>query len=120
MKRNQVRQAMWAGAKRGALFFGLLGFLTGVSICIAYHLPIPPIAVTELGVLFGGCFGAFLGYARLFRLWRCTLWGALAGAVAGAVSLNWAVCLGCLVVGSFLGYQRGSLPEVKKESWRLH
>lgn len=48
-----TRFAIW-----GAIALGLAGFLSGMSICLYYKLPIPPIFITELGVIIGGCLGA--------------------------------------------------------------
>lgn len=47
-------------AVRGALFFGFVGFGFGCFICLHYQLPIPPLFITEFGLLIGGCLGALL------------------------------------------------------------
>lgn len=42
----------------GAIAFGLSGFATGSFICLYYSLPIPPLFITEMGLIVGGCLGA--------------------------------------------------------------
>ena len=48
-----TRFAIW-----GAIALGLTGFLSGLTICLYYKLPIPPLFISELGVIVGGCLGA--------------------------------------------------------------
>lgn len=44
----------------GALLLGGVGFVTGVGLCLHYKLPIPPLFITELGLMLGGCLGYLL------------------------------------------------------------
>ena len=37
---------------------GIAGFATGAFICLYFKLPIPPLFITEMGLLVGGCLGA--------------------------------------------------------------
>lgn len=53
---------IWRWACWGGVFFGVLGFTAGVSACLYYKLPIPPLFTTELGVMLGGSLGAFAAY----------------------------------------------------------
>jgi hypothetical protein len=52
---------IWRLALIGAGVFGTLGFGLGVALCLIYHLPIPPLFLTEIGGLSGGCLGALIG-----------------------------------------------------------
>ena len=54
-RQKVTRLALW-----GALLVGLSGFLTGSFVCLYYQLPIPPLFITELGVIVGGCLGALV------------------------------------------------------------
>lgn len=49
---------MWRCASLGACLLGGVGFLGGITLCLHFRLPIPPLFITELGILLGGCFGA--------------------------------------------------------------
>ena len=124
----RLNQAMWRGAKWGGAILGSLGFTTGITVCIAYHLPFPPIAVTEIGVLCGGCMGALAGYASCFPAGRTALKGLVAGSLLGlpvaalmpgpAPILAW---FGCLVMSTVVGYQAGSdRTAPTSEDWQLH
>lgn len=46
------------GAITGAITLGLVGFGVGCFVCLHYKLPIPPLFITELGFIVGGCLGA--------------------------------------------------------------
>lgn len=106
---------MLRGAKVGALTFGFVGFVGGLTLCIGLRLPFPPIAITELALLVGGCLGALAGYASCFRAGRRALWGMLAGAILGLPAAGflyghlslptWAAWVGMMTL---LGYQLGS------------
>lgn len=39
---------------------GISGFLAGSFLCLYYSLPIPPLFITELGLIVGGCLGALV------------------------------------------------------------
>jgi len=117
-----LTRAMWRGAKIGAVSFGLVGFVSGITVCVAYHLPFPPIAVTEIAALLGGCLGAMAGYACCYPSGRATLQGTLSGALLGlplaglfqgAVSLP--VWLACVLLASLLGYQSACTPTTAPE-----
>ncbi|MBX3166195.1 MAG: hypothetical protein KF760_02240 [Candidatus Eremiobacteraeota bacterium] len=118
---------MWRGAKMGAVSLGLVGFVGGITVCVAYHLPFPPIAVSELGILLGGCLGAMAGYAWCYptgrNILRGAFWGALfglapAGLPQGNVSVP--VWLACVMLAAVIGYQAGCSPQNPQESgWRL-
>lgn len=45
--------------------FGLAGFSSGVALCLYFKLPIPPLFLTEMGVLVGGCLGGLMSYVDL-------------------------------------------------------
>ena len=105
---------MWRGAKIGAASLGLLGFVSGITVCIAFKLPFPPLAVTEIGALLGGCLGAMAGYASCFPAGKTALQGLAVGAVLGipvAVCVPGTGCIlawaGCLVMCGLVGYQAG-------------
>lgn len=54
---------MWRWALIGAGLLGFVGFASGIAACLYYHLPIPPLFTTELGILLGGSLGAMAFYA---------------------------------------------------------
>lgn len=118
---------MWRGAKIGAVSLGLMGFISGITVCIAYHLPFPPIAVTEIGVLLGGCLGAMAGYFWCYPTGRATLRGAFSGSIVGLApaglfhgSVSLSAWLACVALASLMGYQAGCLPQERDESdWKL-
>lgn len=119
---------MWRGAKIGAVSLGAVSFLSGITVCVAYHLPVPPLFITELGILLGGCFGGLGGYAACFPSGRAALRGMLFGAllglpVAGLLqgSVRLLVWLACVVMATLIGYQAGCSPVGGRESgWKLH
>ncbi len=80
IKQNAIR-----GAKIGAASAGCVGFLTGTMLCIVHRLPIPPLAITEFGILFGGLIGAGVGVLCSEPRGRLSLLGILGGLLAGAV-----------------------------------
>ncbi len=121
-----TQRAMWRGARIGAFSLGITGFVGGMSVCIAYQLPFPPLFVTELGVLMGGCLGALAGYSSCFPAGRTALyglfWGALLGVPAAACTqgpvriLAW---LACVFMLGLVGYQAGCGPTNTSDSgWR--
>lgn len=125
--RSKIHQSMWRGARIGAVSLGLVGFIAGLSVCIAYHLPFPPVAVTELGALVGGCLGAVAGYGWCFSGGRAALQGCAAGALAGlpvAGLLHGEVSipawLACVCVATLLGYQSACNPASKPDlDWKI-
>ena len=121
-----LSRAMWRGAKIGAVSFGLVGFVSGVTLCVAYHLPFPPISVTEIAALLGGCLGAMGGYACCYPSGRATLQGTLTGALLGLPlagllqgQLSIPVWLACITLTSVIGYQAACIPQATSESpWK--
>lgn len=119
-----LHKSMWRGAKIGAAVCGLVGFSAGLGVCIHYHLPVPPLFVTEIGILLGGCLGAMIGYANHFHLGRQLMRGILLGGLAGTVlavvapaDLK-ALAFGALVgLGIFLGYQTGLVEPNTGSGW---
>lgn len=125
---NKIRVAlMWRGAKIGATSFGLVGFVGGISVCVAYHLPFPPIAVTEIGLLLGGCLGAVAGYVWCYPAGRGTLRGSFLGSGLGLLpaglqhgNLSITIWLACLMLGAVLGYQASCTPsQIRTSDWKL-
>ena len=57
-RKRVTRAALW-----GAGILGSIGFISGSVICLGYSIPIPPVFITELGILVGGCLGALLALA---------------------------------------------------------
>lgn len=118
---------MWRGAKMGAVSLGLVGFVSGITVCVAYRLPFPPIAVTEIGVLLGGCLGAMAGYGWCYTAGRGCLKGTFAGAGLGLLpagllhgTVSVTVWLACLALGALMGYQAGCTPQsTAKADWTL-
>jgi hypothetical protein len=81
----RVKQNAIRGAKIGALSTGCAAFLTGTMLCIVHRLPIPPLAITEFGILFGGLLGAGAGILCSEPRGRLSLLGIVGGLLAGAV-----------------------------------
>lgn len=113
---------MWRCAKIGAVSLGGLGLVGGISVCIAFHLPFPPIFVTEIGLLLGGLLGAMAGYARCFHCGRMALRGLAWGLLLALVLVVWAPwpALAAPLLGTLLGYQWGRAPQTQDRSpWSL-
>ena len=72
---------------------GLASFSTGILICVLHKLPIPPLAVTEFGVMFGALLGGGIGILCSDTRGRFSLVGTLAGLTVGGL-------LALTVVGS--------------------
>jgi len=117
---------MWRGLKIGAISMGLLGFIAGISICIAFKLPIPPVAVTEVTALLGACLGVLIGWSWPDPTRRLTLGGLAAGFLAGLLwclmrhhfePLAWGAWL---LLGGFLGHQAAARDRLVAGVWRLH
>lgn len=125
----KTRELVLQGAKIGAFSCGFLAFCTGVGLCIAYRLPVPPIAVTELGILFGGMLGALSGYCWRSPAGRSMVIGLICGAVWGIPVAclaqhgltRFCAWLASVVMSGVLGYQAGLAPKRDGASpWRLH
>ncbi len=121
------RKTIYKGIIRGALAFGATGFLSGVGVCVAYRLPVPPLAVTECGALFGALLGALWGVLASDDVGRKVLQGIYLGigaAIGLALVAPWALklpaALAALCLGAYLGYQNGVLPQKAAESWKMH
>ncbi|MEW6283497.1 MAG: hypothetical protein AB1758_33110 [Candidatus Eremiobacterota bacterium] len=80
-----ARQNAIRGAKYGAVGLGALSFVSGLFICFAFKLPVPPLACTEFGILIGAGLGAGIGFLGTDLPGRWSLYGALAGVVAGTL-----------------------------------
>lgn len=61
-QKKVIRYAAWGGG-----ILGLLGFVAGIGICLHYSLPIPPVFITEIGLLVGGSLGALTAYYGVER-----------------------------------------------------
>jgi hypothetical protein len=125
----QTQLLMWKGAKLGAILFGSLGFVTGITICVAYHLPFPPIAVTEMGALIGGLGGALAGYCWRYPAGRSTWIGLMLGGLLGVPVAAWVpgwglrllTWLACVLMSAVVGYQAGAAgPDAGRGAWKLH
>lgn len=88
------------GAKIGAIFTGGAAFGTGLLICILHQIPIPPLAITEFGVLLGGLAGAGIGILCTSTRGRYSLYGVLLGLLVG-ISIGLALGSGVWVVLRF-------------------
>lgn len=127
-RKTSYSREMWRGAKIGAVSLGTVGFLSGITVCIAYHLPVPPLFITEFGILLGGLLGALAGYTSCFPAGRAALRGLFCGALLGLpVAGLWQGSVGllawfaCLVMATLIGYQAGCTPTGRRESsWKLH
>lgn len=126
-KMNPSKRAnRWAiqGAKIGAISLGVVGLVSGMTICIVLKLPVPPIFTTEMGILLGGSLGALIGYTCSFRRGLQSLQGLAVGLLAGLALwwVDWAPLLVSLALlgalGLFLGYQMPEDPESASD-WKL-
>lgn len=117
---------MWRGMKVGAISLGLLGFALGVAICIAFKLPIPPVAITEVAALLGAGLGVLIGWSWPDPTRRLTLGGLAAGFTTG---LAWCLVRGrfepvawlaYVLLGAFLGHQAAARERQAAGDWRLH
>jgi hypothetical protein len=89
-QKRVTKYAIW-----GAVILGILGFTTGAVICLHFHLPIPPLFITEMGILVGGCMGALCALTRTERKVLPSLM-ALSGALLLGLGfgLDWIHVLG--------------------------
>jgi hypothetical protein len=122
-----LRQNIYRGICRGGFAFGLLGFLSGVAVCVAYRLPVPPLAVTECGALLGALLGALWGTLASNQIGRKVLHGLYLGfgaAVVLALLAPWSLKLpasfAAICLGAYLGYQNGVLPKKANPAWKMH
>lgn len=82
---TQTRKNALRGAKIGAVCMGGAAFSTGILICVLHRIPIPPLALTEFGVMFGGLLGAGLGILCSTTQGRFSLVGILSGLLLGSL-----------------------------------
>lgn len=118
---------MLKGAKLGAFSLGVVAFCTGITVCVAYHLPFPPIAVTEVGVILGALSGALAGWAWRLPTGRGAVRGLGVGALLGLPAAGlWhgdvalPVWLATVGLSTLIGYQAGSAAEEGPADWKLH
>lgn len=121
----QIQRAIYRGARWGALLLGLLSFLCGLTVCIYFRLPVPPVFVTEIGVMLGAGLGALVGYVSCFPGGRACLRGLALGCLAGlplALALGSpGLLVGCVTLGLLLGYQSGHCAAATASpGWKLH
>lgn len=82
---NQTRKNALRGAKIGAVCTGGAAFSTGMIVCLLHRLPIPPLAITEFGIILGGLSGAGIGILCSTPRGRYSLVGILAGLAFGGL-----------------------------------
>lgn len=117
---------MWRGLKIGAISVGFLGFFAGISICILFKLPVPPLFVTEMGIVAGAGLGVLVGWSWPDPTRRLTLGGLATGFLTG---LLWCLLrhhfepwawVGYTLLGGFLGHQAAARDRLGAGDWRLH
>ncbi len=116
---------MYRGARWGAFLLGLSSFLCGLTVCIYFRLPVPPVFITEIGVMLGAGLGALIGYVGCFPGGRACLGGLSLGLLAGLpLALFFGspgLLVGCLTLGLLLGYQSAhSGVTTSSPGWKLH
>lgn len=79
-RQKVTRFALWGG-----LLLGLSGFMAGSFVCLYYQLPIPPLFITELGLIVGGCLGALVALTNSEKRVLPTV---------GSIALSVPLCLG--------------------------
>lgn len=103
----------------GAVLLGGASFIAGVFICLYYKLPIPPLFLTEFGILIGGCLGAGAVLTgcekRAFPAAVSILVGTPACLLAGLSWLTTAVTL--LLLGT-VTWTLAEKPSAEGQSWR--
>lgn len=85
---SQTRKNAFRGAKIGAVCMGGASFSTAMLICLLHRVPIPPLAITEFGIILGGLSGAGIGILCSTQTGRYSLVGILAGLLLGTL-LGW-------------------------------
>lgn len=76
-QKKVIRYAAWGGG-----ILGLLGFVAGIGICLHFSLPIPPVFITEIGLLVGGSLGALTAFYGIEKRVIPALLGLALGAPA--------------------------------------
>lgn len=90
----------------GAIILGFTGLASGMALCLYLELPIPPVFITEMGVLLGGSLGALVGYSCAYEGMRGAWLGLLLGLLMGVVSSGpGAMALVLGVIGAVVGRQ---------------
>ena len=109
-----TRFAIW-----GALSLGFAGFVSGTVICLYFRLPIPPLFITELGLILGACLGALTvltGTER--RLWPSLAAGLGAVLVSIGFAVEWwqgFVAVACAILFT---WTLADAPALEDDSWK--
>ena len=110
-----TRFAIW-----GALSLGMTGFVTGTVICLYFRLPIPPLFITELGLLIGGCLGALTVLTGTERRVLPSLAAGL-GVVFVSVGfgVEWWQGLVAVAGATLFAWTLADAPTVEDETWKM-
>lgn len=113
-QKKVTRFAIW-----GALVLGFAGFVTGTVICLYFRLPIPPLFITELGLLVGGCLGALTVLTGTERRVLPSLAAGL-GVLAMSIGMGVEWWQGSLAVaGAFLfSWTLAEAPAEEADDWK--
>lgn len=113
------QQRVYRFAVKGAIITGLAGFAAGVFICLHYRLPIPPLFITEMGMLVGGCLGALCALTNSERKVLpavLTLFGTLLVAIGFGV--DWLQSLGASAALTVVVWNSVDTPCQESATWR--
>lgn len=113
--RNRVtKYAIWGG-----ISLGMFGFATGAFICLHYHLPIPPLFITELGLLVGGCLGALCALTNSEKKILPSLLAFLGTVlVAFGFGIEWLHAVGAALALSIVVWTTVETPGSDLPPWR--
>lgn len=95
-----------------------MGFALGLVVCLYYRLPIPPVFVTELGLLVGGVSGALIAVYELENRVIPTVLTLFVGAPACRL-LGLSIGTGAVVLGllTFLAWMWSDGEASESSTW---
>ena len=98
---------------------GLAGFAAGAFVCLHFKLPIPPLFITEMGLLVGGCLGALCALTHSEKKGVPALLSFL-GAVLLALGfgVDWLQAAGAALALSVLVWTTVDAPKPEPAVWR--
>jgi len=98
---------------------GLAGFAIGAFVCLHFRLPIPPLFITEMGLLVGGCLGALCALTHSEKKVVPAL-SSFLGAVLLALGfgVDWLQAAGAALALSVLVWTTVDAPKPDPAAWR--
>ena len=98
---------------------GLVGFASGAFVCLHFKLPIPPLFITEMGLLVGGCLGALCALTNTEKKVVPALL-AFFGTILVSLGfgVEWLQAAGAALALSILVWTAVDTPATEAAAWR--